>query len=157
EEEIAQYFDGDARTQAAFYTRAGEPRVELGQIDIAVQNFNRADLALPGHVPALEGWRQAALKGQLWVDVAEAAARQAAAASGPARAALHHFAGVALMDKALVGDQAMGAVRRALEADHGHRDAFLRLRILLEEDANHDELATLLAMRLQGAHAHAGP
>src|SRR6185295_8002251 len=62
---------------------------------------------------------------------------------------LHHFAGVALMDKALVGDQAMAAFRRALDADHGHRDAFLRLRILLEEDANHDELATLLAMRLE--------
>ncbi|HEX7841877.1 MAG TPA: hypothetical protein VF469_30615, partial [Kofleriaceae bacterium] len=85
----------------------------------------------------------------LWVDVAEAATRQAASASGPARAALHHFAGVALMDKALVGDQAMAAFRRALEADHGHRDAFLRLRILLEEDANHDDLATLLAMRLE--------
>ncbi|HEX8108445.1 MAG TPA: hypothetical protein VF516_11995, partial [Kofleriaceae bacterium] len=41
------------------------------------------------------------------------------------------------------------AFRRALEADHGHRDAFLRLRILLEEDANHDELAALLAMRLE--------
>ena len=49
------------------------------------------------------------------------------------------------MDKALVGEQAMAAFRRALEADPGHRDAFLRLRILLEEDANHDELAILLA------------
>src|SRR3954466_8926248 len=43
----------------------------------------------------------------------------------------------------------MAAFRRALDADHSHRDAFLRLRILLEEDANHDELASLLAMRLE--------
>ncbi|HEX3473572.1 MAG TPA: hypothetical protein VHT91_00950 [Kofleriaceae bacterium] len=150
EERIAVYFDerSDARTQAAFWTRAGETLAEIGKIDEAVQRFGKAEAALPGHVPALEGWRQAALKGQLWIDVAEAATRQAAGAAGPARAALHHFAGVALMDKALSGEQAMAAFRRALEADHGHRDAFLRLRILLEEDANHDELATLLAMRL---------
>src|SRR6185295_652215 len=149
EDRIATYFDGDGKTQAAFWTRAGETLAEIGKIDEAVQRFGKADAAFPGHVPALEGWRQAALKGQLWVDVAEAATRQAAGATGAARAALHHFAGVALMDKALVGDQAMAAFRRALEADHGHRDAFLRLRILLEEDANHDELATLLAMRLE--------
>jgi tetratricopeptide (TPR) repeat protein len=52
------------------------------------------------------------------------------------------------MDKALIGDQAMTAFRRALDAEPGHRDAFLRLRILLEEDANHDELAILLGNRL---------
>lgn len=143
------YFDGDAKTQAAFWTRAGETLADIGKIDEAVQRFGKADAAFPGHVPALEGWRQAALKGQLWIDVAEAATRQAAGALGPQRAALHHFAGVALMDKALVGDQAMAALRRALEADPGHRDAFLRLRILLEEDANHDDLATLLSRRLE--------
>jgi len=149
EDRIAAYFDGDAKTQAAFYTRAGETLADLGRIDEAVQRFGKADAVFPGHVPALEGWRQAALKGQLWIDVAEAATRQGAGVTGAARAALHHFAGVALMDKALVGDQAMAAFRRALEADHGHRDAFLRLRILLEEDGNHDDLATLLAMRLE--------
>ncbi|MCW5806745.1 MAG: tetratricopeptide repeat protein, partial [Deltaproteobacteria bacterium] len=149
EEKIAMYFDGDPRSQAAFWTRAGETFAEIDQIDLAVQRFGRAEQALPGHVPALEGWRAAALKGQLWIDVAEAASRQAAnTADDGHRAFLHHFAGVALMDKALVGDQAMAAFRRALEAFPGHRDAFLRLRILLEEDANHDDLATLLAARL---------
>ncbi|HMG22051.1 MAG TPA: hypothetical protein VK607_12060, partial [Kofleriaceae bacterium] len=89
EDQIAVYFDGDAKTQAAFWTRAGETLAEIGRIDDAVQRFGKADAAFPGHVPALEGWRQAALKGQLWVDVAEAASRQAAAAAaGPARAAL---------------------------------------------------------------------
>jgi tetratricopeptide (TPR) repeat protein len=81
--------------------------------------------------------------------VAEAATRQAVATQDETlRAALHHFAGVALMDKALVAEQAMAAFRRALDADPRHRDSFLRLRILLEEDANHDDLATLLANRL---------
>ncbi len=149
EEQIATYFDGDPKAQAAFWTRAGETLAELGQIDEAVQRFGRAEQALPGHVPALEGWRQAALKGALWIDVAEAATRQAVASQETAlRASLHHFAGVALMDKALVADLAMQAFRRALEADPAHRDAFLRLRILLEEDGNHDDLATLLANRL---------
>ena len=120
EEQIAAYFEGDPRTQAAFWTRAGETLAELGQIDEAVLRFGKAEAALPGHVPALEGWRQAALKGQLWIDVAEAATRQAAGAADDAqRAALYHFAGVALMDKALVGEQAMVAFRRALDADAG--------------------------------------
>jgi tetratricopeptide (TPR) repeat protein len=149
EENIAAYFEGDTKTQAAFWTRAGETLAEIGKIDEAVQRFGKADAAFPGHVPALEGWRQAALKGQLWVDVAEAATRQAAGADGKQRAALHHFAGVALMDKALAGEQATASFRRALEAEPGHRDAFLRLRILLEEDAKHDDLATLLALRLE--------
>jgi hypothetical protein len=150
EEQVATYFAApdDARTQAAFWTRAGETLAEIGRIDEAVTRFGKADAAFPGHVPALEGWRQAALKGQLWIDVAEAATRQAAGAAGRARAELHHLAGVALMDKALVGDRAMAAFRAALDADPGHKDAFLRLRILLEEDANHDDLATLLARRL---------
>jgi len=150
EEKIANYFEGDPKTQAAFWTRAGETLAEIGQIDEAVLRFGRAEAALPGHIPALEGWRQAALKGQLWIDVAEAASRQAANADeDKQKASLYHFAGVAMMDKALVGEQAMVAFRKALEADPKHKDSFLRLRILLEEDANHDDLATLLAQRLE--------
>ena len=150
EEKIANYFEGDPKTQAAFWTRAGETLAEIGQIDEAVLRFGRAEAALPGHIPALEGWRQAALKGQLWIDVAEAASRQAANSDDDKqRAALYHFAGVAMMDKALVGEQAMSAFRKALEADPKHKDSFLRLRILLEEDANHDDLASLLAQRLE--------
>jgi tetratricopeptide (TPR) repeat protein len=156
EEQIAIYFEGEARTQAAFFTRAGETLTELGKIDEAVQKFGKADEVLPGHVPALEGWRQAAIKGQLWIDVAEAATRQASVASdAKGRAALHHFSGVVLMDKALIGDKAMSAFRRALDADPGHRDSFLRMRLLLEEDGNHDELAILLGNRLE--HEPDGP
>ena len=150
EEQIATYFEGEPRTQAAFYTRAGETLAEVGNIDEAVQKFGKASEVLPGHVPALEGWRNAALKGQLWIDVAEAANREAAVAEdADAKARLYHFAGVVLMDKALVGEQAMAAFKKALEADPAHKDAFLRLRILLEEDGNHDELAALLANRLE--------
>jgi tetratricopeptide (TPR) repeat protein len=150
EDQIAAYFEGDPRTQATFYTRAGETLAEIGQIDAAVQKFGKAEEVQPGHVAALEGWRSAALKGQLWVDVAQAATRQAAAAAdAETKAALHHFAGVVLMDKALSLEPAMLAFRKALEAAPSHKDAFLRLRILLEEDANHDELAIVLGNRLE--------
>ncbi|MGE0871764.1 MAG: tetratricopeptide repeat protein, partial [Kofleriaceae bacterium] len=123
---------------------------EVGQVDAAVGKFGLADAALPGYAPALESWRQTALKGQLWVDAAEAATRQANNADDAGtRAQLHHFAGVVLMDKALVGERATASFRRALAADPNHRDAFVRLRMLLEEQANHDDLATLLAQRLE--------
>ena len=62
------------------YANMLETLAEIGQIDSAVQKFGTADEILPGHVPALEGWRAAALKGQLWIDVAQAASRQAKAA-----------------------------------------------------------------------------
>ncbi|HEY1549735.1 MAG TPA: tetratricopeptide repeat protein [Kofleriaceae bacterium] len=150
EDQIAAYFEGDPRAQAAFYTRAGETLAEIGQIDSAVQKFGTADEIQPGHVPALEGWRAAALKGQLWIDVAQAASRQAKAATDSAtKATLYHFAGVALMDKALEGGQATAAFKQALVAEPGHKDSFLRLRILLDEDAAHDELAIVLANRLE--------
>jgi len=149
EEQIAAYFEGDARTVATFFTRAGETLAEIGQIDAAVQKFGKADEVSPGHVPALEGWRNAALKGQLWVDVAQAATRQGTASDdADVKARQHHFAGVVLMDKALEGGQAMAAFRRALDADPSHKDSFIRLRILLEEDGSHDELAIVLAKRL---------
>jgi len=155
EEQIAAYFAGDTRTQAAFYTRAGETLGVLGQIDASVAMFGKADHVSPGHVPALEGWRNAALKGQLWLDAAEAATRQASVGGDATeRAALHHFAGVILMDKALIGEQAAASFRRALEADPTHRDAFLRLRILLEEEGDHDDLAILISNRLE--HEPAG-
>ena len=155
EEQIAAYFEGDARTVATFFTRAGETLAEIGQIDAAVQKFGKADEVSPGHAPALEGWRNAALKGQLWIDVAQAAMRQGSMprtereADPEAKARLHHFAGVVLMDKALEGGQAMTAFRRALDVDPSHKDSFIRLRILLEEDGNHDELAIVLAKRLE--------
>ncbi len=150
EDQIAAYFEGDPRSQAAFYTRAGETLLELGKIDGAVATFTKADQVVPGHVPALEGWRTAALKGERWEDVAEAATRQASVGGEPeVRARLHHFAGVALMDKAMIGEQAASAFRRALEIEPGHRDAFLRLRILLEEEGDHDGLAILIANRLE--------
>jgi cellulose synthase operon protein C len=149
EERIADWFADDADAQAAFLTRAGETLTDLGQLDQAIARFKRAAERVPGHVPALAGWRAAALKGELWIDVAEAAQREAEVTTDDhARAQLYHLAGVALMDRALVGERAMGALHKALAADPRHHDAFVRLRILLEEDANHDDLAGLLSQRL---------
>jgi tetratricopeptide (TPR) repeat protein len=140
----------DRRGEAAFHTRAGETLAEIGRIPEAIEQFKLAVAALPGHAFALEGWRAAALKGERWADVAEAATQQAAVTTdAAARGALHHLAGVALMDKALDGEHAAVAFRRALEANPRNGDAFIRLRILLEEDGNHDDLATLLAQRLE--------
>jgi cellulose synthase operon protein C len=149
EEQISSYFDGDGRSVAAFLTRAGETLAEIGDIEGAIDRFKRAEQAFPGHIPALRGWRLAALKGQLWLDVAESASREAAATDEmPARGELYHLAGVALMDKAAMAERAMVPLQKALNAVPSHKDAFLRLRILLEEDARHEDLASLLQRRL---------
>lgn len=149
EEQISRYFEGDGRAVAAFLTRAGETLTEIGDIEGAIDRFKRAEEAFAGHIPALRGWRLAALKGQLWLDVAESASREAAATEElAARGDLYHLAGVALMDKAALAERAMVPLSRALVAVPAHRDAFLRQRILLEEDARHEDLATLLERRL---------
>ncbi|MBE7454263.1 MAG: hypothetical protein HS111_37050 [Kofleriaceae bacterium] len=149
EDAIAAYFLDDPRTRAAFLTRGGETLTDLGRIDEALAHFRAADELRGGHVPALEGWREAALRGQLWVDFAEAASREAAQASDPSvRARLHHLAGVALMDRALAGERAGDALRAALDADPRHVDAFVRLRLLLDEQGEHERLAELLEQRL---------
>lgn len=150
EEQISCYFDDDGPAAAAFLTRAGETFADIGDIEAAISRFRCAEESCEGHIPALRGWRLAALKGQLWLDVAESASREAAATDEPkARCALYHLAGVALMDKALAAERALVPLQKALDADPSHHDAFVRLRILLEEDARHEDLASLLGRRLE--------
>jgi tetratricopeptide (TPR) repeat protein len=146
---IADLFGDDPRSRAAFLTRAGETLSEVGNIEAAIDKFRKADEILPGYVPALQGWRHAALRGNLWLDVAEAASREAAATTQSSqRAALYHLAGVVLMDRALAGERAVPVLRKALAAEPSHHDAFVRLRILLDEQGEQEELVRLLEERL---------
>jgi len=146
---IAEYFEGDPRSEAAFLTRAGETYSMLEQWEPAIGCFRSANERLAGYVPALNGWRFAALKAQLWTDVAEVAQREAEAAGSDAqRVALNHLAGVALMDRAMDGEAAIPAFKHVLSVKPDHEDAFVRLRMLYDENGHHDELATLLAQRL---------
>ncbi len=150
DDRIAAYFTGDARSQAAFLTRAGVYWVDAGQHETAIARFRAAEGVMPAYIPALEGWRRASLRGQLWLDVANAALREAIAThDAPRRTKLFHLAGVVLMEKALVPERAIEAFRYVLDSDPSHRDAFLRTRILLSEEGNHDELALVLEKRLE--------
>jgi len=152
---IAELFPDDPRARAAFLTRAGETLVETGQLEAAIERFQAADEAARrgegrgGYVPALQGWRLAALKGGLWIDVAEAASREAALIADKERAAqLYHLAGATLMDGALAAERAVPVLHKALAADPTHHDAFVRLRILLDEQGQPEDLARLLEERL---------
>ena len=150
EERIAASFS-DPRAKAAFLTRAGDTLVGLGKPVEAVQRFTLATEAVPGYLPALEAWHQTALANELWLELAEAAtrrARQQADAAAPTVAALHHFAGVVLMDRTRAFELAITSLLRALEAEPGHVDAFQRLRILFESTDRPEELASLLQRRL---------
>ena len=148
-EHIAGSFD-DPRSKAAFLMRAGETIAGLGRPADAVQRFAKAVDVLPAYLPALEAWQRTALAHQLWFEVADASARKARLGGTPdAVAALHHFAGVALGDKASATEPAIEAFRRALEADPAHFDSFQRLRALYELSGRNDELAALLLRRLE--------
>ena len=154
EDAIAAYFESDPRTRSAFLTRGGETLSDLGKIDDAIAHFREANELRGGYPAALEGWRDAALRGQLWADLADAAGKEAAltdphSAEGAAtRARLWHLAGVALMDRALASERAIDAFRATLAADPQHTDAFVRLRLLLDEQGEHEALAQLLEDRL---------
>jgi tetratricopeptide (TPR) repeat protein len=149
DDRIAAYFANDPRSQAAFLTRAGNSWSSTGDHETAIARFRAAESVIPGYIPALEGWRRAALKAQLWVDMADATLREAIATDDVARRAmLFQLAGVVFMEKALIPERAIEAFRAVLDTDPGHRDAFLRIRILLEEEGSHDELAIALEGRL---------
>jgi hypothetical protein len=53
------------------------------------------------------------------------------------------------MDRALAGERAVDALRETLAADPRHLDAFIRLRLLLDEQGEHEALAGLLEARLE--------
>ncbi|HMG53812.1 MAG TPA: hypothetical protein VK601_10020, partial [Kofleriaceae bacterium] len=155
-EDLAALYDhiaagsGDPATRAAFLVRTGEALAALGKPADAIVRFARACEALPGYLPALEAWQHTALGNKLWRELAEVMTRRASLGGEPRTvAALHHFAGVALMDKAHAAEPAIAALRRALELEPGHVDSFVRLRILLEHTGSRDGLAALLRKRLE--------
>ncbi|HWN67671.1 MAG TPA: hypothetical protein VNM90_08520, partial [Haliangium sp.] len=174
EQAVATLFAGDPLARAAFSTRAGESALEREALEEAVALFRDADDAVraraeadseaeipaapagpPGYGAALFGWRMAALRGSLWLDVAEAAQREARLPEAEgARVALFHLAGVALMDRALDGEHAIQALTEVLTADPMHDDAFARMRVLLEEQGEHDHQVGLLTERLAHEDRH---
>ena len=156
EKKVARFFAGvggaagDARAEAAFLTRAGETLLAIGERQEAIASFRAAAAALPGYAPALAGWRQASLAGEMWKDVADAAEKEAeSAVESGERARLYHLAGVTLMDRAMDGERAIGALRRVLDIDPAHRDAFQRLKLLYEEMGRDLELVELYRQRLE--------
>ena len=131
----------DLRSKAAFLTRAGETLAALGRPAEAIDQFAEAADTLPAYAAALEAWHQTALANRLWFQLAEVATRRSKLEHEPKKiAALHHFAGVALMDKARAAEPAIVAFGRALQSDPRHADAALRLQSLLE---NRHKLASL--------------
>lgn len=77
EDQIARFFARDERARAAFATRSAETRAELGDFDGAIERFRAASELCGGFEPALFGWFHAALRGQRWRDLADAALREA--------------------------------------------------------------------------------
>jgi tetratricopeptide (TPR) repeat protein len=149
EEHIAGVFD-EPSVRATFLTRAGEVLADTGKRAEAVQRFARAVELVPSYLPALEAWHDTALAGGLWTELAEAVTRKSTLGGTTEEiAALHHFAGVALMDMARARDAATVSLRRSLDVMPGNLDALLRLRILLEHGAHREEYASYVRRRLE--------
>ncbi len=146
---IARYFE-EPRTEAAFLAQAGETLAKLGNDAAAAARFTEAVESVPNYELALDGWHEAALRGGLWSELAEVVTRKANLTDDlDERAALHHLAGVVLMDRAKSPEEAIAALRRVMAAGASSLDAFVRLRILLGSTAKRDELAALLRWRLE--------
>jgi tetratricopeptide (TPR) repeat protein len=129
----------EPRSKAAFLVRSGETLALCGQPAAAIERFALALAACPAYTPALDAWYRVAFGRQLWAEAAEAAKRKG----------LLHLAGVTWMDRAEDPVRAIEALRRALDAEPAHLDVYLRLRSLLETGGSPDELAALLARRLE--------
>lgn len=146
----ANYFAEDQRARAAFLVRAGETWRSLKDREKALAHFKAAAEHMPGFAPALFAWRDLALDHELWQELAEACLLEASSVdSDAARIDLYLLAGVTLMDKTEERQAAAEALRNVLVVDPRHREAFVRLRTLYMQEERHDDLAQILAMRLE--------
>ncbi|MBI4508337.1 MAG: tetratricopeptide repeat protein [Deltaproteobacteria bacterium] len=148
QESIARYFNWDPRAQAVFLVRAGDALAEVAPAQ-AISRYRRAAELMPGHLPALRGWRQAALVAEKWDEVAEACEREAALDQVEDRAALYHLAAVVCMDRMRDQDRAIADLRATLAARPNNDDACARLRGLLAATKRHKDLADFLLSRLE--------
>jgi tetratricopeptide (TPR) repeat protein len=149
---VADYFANEPETRAAFLCRAAETFEGMGEYDVAIEHYRSAVALIESHQSALLGWRYAALASQRWREAAEACKMSAEGAESiEAQVALKHLTGVILMDRALDNQGAIEMLREVLALAVDHRDAFARLRLLHDEEGNHEALVELLQDRINVA------
>ncbi len=147
EGKIASYFSGDDRASAAFMVRSGETWRELENVDAALSAFQSAAGRLPSFHPAILAWSELALESELWEEFAEVNELKAAHGKKADSAGLYHLVGVVQMDKADNDKAAIAALEKALQSNPLHRDALVRLCVLLEKEGEYDKLVGVLNAR----------
>ncbi|MBL4632232.1 MAG: hypothetical protein JKY56_00055, partial [Kofleriaceae bacterium] len=153
ESSVASYFKKDSLARAAFLVRSGKTWLELDDPAHALRKFQGAVSSAAGFRPAFHAWREMALDRELWGDLAAVFAAESQATSGEQKIHLCHLVGVVFMDKDDNPDEAKSAFRRVLTLAPQHRDAFVRLRLLLTEDEEFAELAALAVSRIESISA----
>jgi tetratricopeptide (TPR) repeat protein len=146
-QQISEIFE-DAPSRAAYTTRAADLLDTLGMRTETIALCRRALELAPAYSPALIVWQRAALVGEQWRELAMALAMRGGTTRDVRGASLFHLAGVVLMDKLDLHEQAANALSRALELDPNHIDALLRLRLLDERIPGSTPYAKILADRV---------
>ena len=150
ERAIADYYDQEPKTQAAFLTRCGETLAELGETEQAMEVFRSAHDVAPQYKPALLAWKRVAFESRNWSEVAQVAGRSADVAKCADEAVeMNYLSAVALMDGVENQERAVWALQKVIAIDPVHAAAFDRLCDLLAEQKQIADLVVLIQRRLE--------
>jgi tetratricopeptide (TPR) repeat protein len=155
-EEVARVVKGlpghDPRTVATLLLRAAEIREGLREIDRAEVLLREATERDPECLPALMRLRRLLVNREQWSPAAEIAEAEAAAAARPEHRAQAWLTAAAIAEYKLDDrKRAVALLRKVLEGNPSHPEAFARIRTLLEAQSDGNAVAELLTVRLRAA------
>ncbi len=146
---LAARSSDDPPTAAAFWLRAAEAARRNGKYEQAREAYQKAMPGCLDRAVVHSAWRLAAIVAKNVDDMYQAALLEAETERVPARrAALFHLCAVIAMEHRQ--DKALAALllEKAVSESPGHRDAYLRLRSIWQEEENSERLLWLLTQRL---------
>ncbi len=142
--------DADPLARASVAIRLAEALERANGPEAALAPLNEAAAEAPRHGPAQEHLARLAARLERYEMAAEAFERAARASAVPRRAAALAYRAARLWQERLDRpERALDAFRFAAERDVAYLDVFDRLRRLLQERGEHEELLALIGRRIE--------